>query len=190
MTSGEQIQRVHHEVQPLTSLKNRKASLDLAKKRLKKPAQVWNSILWTDETRSTCTRMKGRTSMQKAWYDSWPNAHHILWYKQCDGMGQWHWVTSVYWWCDRSSRMFSKVYMDVLSARIQANAASLIGHRFTVQKDNDPKHAVKANQEFIRVKKCKILQWPRQSPDFNLIKHSFHLLKINLTAERPSIHQV
>ena len=35
---------------PLISLKNRKARLDFAKKLLKKPAQFWNSILWTDET--------------------------------------------------------------------------------------------------------------------------------------------
>ena len=48
---------------------------------------------------------------------------------------------------DRSSRMNSEVYRAVLSAQIQSNAAKLIGQRFTVQMDNNPKHTVKAAQE-------------------------------------------
>ncbi len=50
--------------------------------------------------------------------------------------------------------------------------------------DDDPKHTANATQEFLKVKKVHILQWPSQSPDFNLIEHSFHLLKTKLKAER------
>ncbi len=45
---------------------------------------------------------------------------------------------------DRSSRMNSEVYKDILSAQIQPNTAKLIGRRFIVQVDNDPKHTAKA----------------------------------------------
>lgn len=38
---------------------------------------------------------------------------------------------------------------------------------FTVQKDNEPKQAAKAIQEFLRAKKSDILQWPGQSPDLD-----------------------
>ncbi len=40
---------------------------------------------------------------------------------------------------DRSSRMNYEVYKDILSAQIQPNGAKLIGPRFIVQMDDDPK---------------------------------------------------
>ncbi len=49
---------------------------------------------------------------------------------------------------DRSSRKNSEVYMDILSAQIQPNAAKLIGRPFIVQMYDDPKHTAKATQEF------------------------------------------
>ncbi len=90
---------------------------------------------------------------------------------------------------DRCSRMNSVVYRDILSVQIQPSAAKLIGWHFIVQMDNDPKHTAKATQEFLKVKKWIILQWPSQSPDLNPIKHEFHLLKTKLKAERPTNKQ-
>ncbi|MCI4387611.1 hypothetical protein PGIGA_G00076200 [Pangasianodon gigas] len=69
------------------------------------------------------------------------------------------------------------------------NATKLIGCRFTVQVDNDPKHTAKATQDFLKAKKWNILQWPSQSPDLNPIEHAFHLLKTRLKAERPTNKQ-
>ncbi len=37
--------------------------------------------------------------------------------------------------------------------QIQSNAVKLIGKRFIVQMDDDPKHTAKATQEFLKVKK-------------------------------------
>ncbi len=90
---------------------------------------------------------------------------------------------------DRSSRMKYEVYRDILSAQIQPNTAKLIGRCFIVQMDDDPKHTAKATQEFLKVKKWIILQWPSQSPDFNPIEHAFHFLKTKLKAERPTNKQ-
>ena len=42
--------------------------------------------------------------------------------------------------------------------------------------DSDPNHTANATQEFVKAKWWKILQWPNQSPDPNLIEHAFHLL--------------
>ena len=90
---------------------------------------------------------------------------------------------------DGSSLMNSEVYRNILSAQIQPNSAKLIGRRFTIQMDNDPKHTAKASQQFYKAKKWKILQWPSQSPDLNPIENAFHLLKRKLKAERPANKQ-
>ncbi len=65
----------------------------------------------------------------------------------------------------------------------------MIGRRFIVQIDNDPKHTARATLEFLMVKRWNILQWLSQSPDLNLIEHAFHLLKTKLKAERPTNKQ-
>ncbi len=90
---------------------------------------------------------------------------------------------------DRSSRKNSEVYRDILSAQIQSNAEKLIGRRFIVQVDNEPKQTAKATQEFLKVKKWNILQLQSQSPEFNPFEYAFHLLKTKLQAERPTNKQ-
>ncbi len=122
---------------------------------------------------------------------------HHLWnmVEQCDGMSvhgfQWHWLLVLFDDIveDRSSRMNSEVYRDILSAQIQLNAAKLIGWCVIVQMHNDPKHTAKATQEFLKVKRWIFLQWSSQSPDLNLIEHAFHLLKTQLNVERPTNKQ-
>lgn len=44
------------------------------------------------------------------------------------------------------------------SARIQTNTAKLTDQHFTVQMVSHPKHAAKATQEFLKVKKWDILK--------------------------------
>ncbi|CAJ0968653.1 unnamed protein product [Ranitomeya imitator] len=56
--------------------------------------------------------------------------------------------------------MNSEVFRAILCAQIQPNAAKLIGRRFILQMDNDPKHKVKSTQEFVKAKKWNILEWP------------------------------
>lgn len=91
---------------------------------------------------------------------------------------------------DRSSRMNSEVYGDILSAQIKPHAAKLIGRCFTVQMDIDQKHTAKETQEFLKgIKKWNVLQWPSQLPDVSPIKHGFHLLKAKPKTERPTNKQ-
>ena len=184
---------------PLISLKNRKARLDFAKKHLKKPAQFWNSILWTDETKINLYQTDGKKKVWRRLGMAHDPKHTTSSVKHGGG-------SVMAWACmasngtgslvfiddvtkDRGSRMNSEVYRDILSAQIQPNATKLTGQRFTIQMDNDPKHTAKATQEFFKAKKWNILQWPSQSPDLNPIGHAFHLLKTKLKAERPTNKQ-
>ncbi len=65
---------------------------------------------------------------------------------------------------NRRSQKNSEVYRDILSAQIQQIAAKLTALHST--SGNDPKHTAKATQEFLKVKKWNILQWPSQFPEF------------------------
>ncbi|CAJ0968448.1 unnamed protein product [Ranitomeya imitator] len=72
---------------------------------------------------------------------------------------------------DRSSRINSEVFRAaILCAQIQPNAAKLIGRRFILQMDNDPKHKAKATLEFIKAKKWNILEWPKRSTNKQQLK--------------------
>ncbi len=86
--------------------------------------------------------------------------------EQCDGMSMVSSGTGLLVFSDdvteeRSSWTNSEVYVDILSAQIQSNGEKLIGRLFIVQLDSDPKHPAKATQEFLKVKKWNILQWPK-----------------------------
>ncbi|KAG2464485.1 TCB1 transposase, partial [Polypterus senegalus] len=184
---------------PLISLKNRKARLDFAKEHLEKPAQFWKNILWTDETKINLYQNDGKKKVWRRRGTVHYPKHTTSSVKHGEGR-------VMVWVCmaasgtgtlvfiddmtqDRSSRVNSEVFRDILSAQIQLNAVKLIGRCFMIQMDNDPKNTAKATQEFIKAKKWKILEWPRQSPDLNLFEHAFYFLKTKLRTERPTNKQ-
>lgn len=153
---------------PFISPKNRQARLDFAKKHLNKPAQFWKSVLWTDETKinlyqndwkKKVWRKKGTAHDPKHTTSSVKHGGGSVMAWACmasKGTGSLVFIDDIT--TDKSSRMNSQVCRNILSAQIQPNAAELIGRRFTVQMDNDPKHTAKATQEFMRAKKWNILQ--------------------------------
>lgn len=76
----------------------------------------------------------------------------------------------------------------IFSGQIRAyNDPKLISQNFTVKIDNDPKHPAKAKRDFpfLRAKKWDVLQWPNESPNFNLTEQVFELLKTKLMQRDP-----
>lgn len=50
-----------------------------------------------------------------------------------------------------------------------AKSSKLIREPFNLKMDSESKYRAKAAQEFLKVKKCEIPQWLRQSPDMFLV---------------------
>ena len=184
---------------PLVSFKNRKARLEFAKKHLKEPVQFWNNILWTDETKINLYQNDGKRRVWRREGTAQDPKHTTSSVKHgggsvmawacmaASGTGSLIFIDDVT--ADKSSRMNSEVFRAILSAHIQPNASKLIGRRFTMQMDNDPKHTAKATKEVFKAKKWNVLQWPSQSPDLNPIEHAFHLLKTKLKGKCPKNKQ-
>uniref|UniRef100_A0A8C5Q2J1 Transposase Tc1-like domain-containing protein n=1 Tax=Leptobrachium leishanense TaxID=445787 RepID=A0A8C5Q2J1_9ANUR len=122
---------------PLVSLKNRKARLEFAKQRLTKPLQLWNKILWTDETKINLYQSDGKRKVWRRKGTAHDPKHTTSSVKHgggsvmawacmaANGTGSHVFIDDVTG--DKSSRMNSEVFRPILSAHIQPNAAELIG---------------------------------------------------------------
>ncbi len=161
---------------PLVSLKSRKARLEFAKRHLKKPSQFWNNILWTDETKINLYQSDGKRRVWRRKGTAHDPKHTTSSVKHgggsvmawacmaASGTGSLVFIDDVT--ADKSSRMNSEVFRAILSAHIQPNASELIGRRFTVQMDNDPKSNCKSNQRVFEGKEvdcyamAKSITWP------------------------------
>ena len=139
---------------PLVSLKNRKTRLEFAKKHLKEPVQFWNNIIWIYETKINLYQNDGKRRVLRREGTAHDPKHPTSSVKHggdsvmawacmaANGTGSLVFIDDVT--ADKSSRMNSEVFRAILSAHVQPNASELIGRRFTVQMDNDPKHTAKA----------------------------------------------
>lgn len=137
-------------------------------KKKRKPAQLWNKILWADETKINLyqdhgkrrvLRIKGAARDSKHTTSSVKHSGGNVTACACmaaNGTGSRVFIDDVT--ADRNSRMYSEVYRAILSVQIQPNAAKLIGRCFKVQMDNDSKHTSKAAQKLPKAKKCNIHQ--------------------------------
>ncbi len=81
----------------------------------------------------------------------------------------------------------SALYQKILKKNVQPSVCDLkLKRSWVMQQENVPKHISKSTSEWLKQNKIKVLEWPSQRLDFNLIEMLWHDLKQSIYAQNPS----
>ena len=70
----------------------------------------------------------------------------------------------------RLHRIEGLMYRQILNENLLPSARTLkMGRGWVFQHDNEPKHTTKATKEWLKQKHIKVMEWPSQSPDLDLV---------------------
>ncbi|MDW1631377.1 transposase, partial [Vibrio sp. Y176] len=142
----------------------------------KKSVQLSNSILWTDKTKINYQndgktregRREGTAHDPKHTTSSVKHGGGSVMVWGCFAGGQTgdlHKVTGI---------LNQHGYHSILQRHAIPSGLRLVGQRFTLQQDNDPKHTSKLCQRYLAKKEeegtLRMMTWPAQSPDLNPIE--------------------
>ncbi|KAK3560358.1 hypothetical protein QTP86_006443 [Hemibagrus guttatus] len=174
----------------LLQIRHTKARLAFANAHLDKEEDFWSSVLWSNKTK---IELFGHNDVA------------FIWGKKGEAFNPKNTIPTVkhgggnlmFWGCFSAGgpgnlikvngTMKKEQYIKILNNNIRQSAEKLgLGHQWTFQHDNDPKHTAKVVKKWLADKNINVLQWPSQSLDLNPIENLWRELKIRVMARRPS----